>query len=81
MAKKFILPVIAIFLLGLLACKDESELIRDCPDEKIINKMPLIGPDTIPDEYYIYKGKRYEIDAFDREWVKKNCDVEEQVVY
>ena len=34
--------------------------IQDCPEEKIINKMPKVidGNSQTPNEYYIYKGER-----------------------
>lgn len=55
--------------------------IQDCPDEKIINKMPSIG-NSLPNEYLIYKGERKEISEFDEEWLKKNCpNIKVQEVY
>lgn len=59
-------------------------LIKDCPEEKIVNKMPTISDNPIEiktNEYYIYKGKRKEISDFDNEWVKKNCDVKTTEVH
>lgn len=57
----------------------KKELIRDCPDGKIINAMPTfnVGDSTggIPSVYYIYKGVRKELYEFDEEWVNKNCKV------
>ncbi len=50
-------------------------LIKDCPSEKIVNKMPTVGKDETPKEYYIYKGQRKEISDFDKEWIKKYCKV------
>ena len=67
----------------LFSCKKDKalcNLIQDCPDEKIINKMPPVDLAN-PNEYYIYKGVRKEIEEFDNEWVKKNCVVKESVVY
>lgn len=56
--------------------------IQDCPDEKIINKMPQVGGQGLPSEYYIYKGERKEITDFDQEWLKKNCpSIKVQEVY
>ncbi|WP_277111154.1 hypothetical protein [Chryseobacterium taklimakanense] len=56
--------------------------IQDCPDEKIINKMPQVGGQGLPSEYYIYKGERKEITDFDQEWLKKNCpSIRVQEVY
>lgn len=54
--------------------------IQDCPDEKIINRMP--GPGSTVNEYYIYKGKRYELTDFDQEWLTTNCPyIKVQEVY
>ena len=67
--------------------KKESTLIQDCPDMKIINRMPQIIDENNPDngqpprEYYIYKGERKEIAEFDAVWVEENCDVPEETVY
>ena len=59
--------------------------IKACPDEKIINKMPMPCDgdcDNRPaNEYYIYKGERREISHFDASWVARNCSVPEQTVY
>jgi hypothetical protein len=59
-----------------------AELIKDCPEEKIVNRMP--GPPAKGDKdksYYIYKGKRKKISDFDANWIEKNCEVKETVVY
>ncbi len=56
-------------------------LIRDCPDEKIINAMPSFGEGGPPKVYYIYKGARKELYEFDEEWVGKNCKVKTSTVY
>jgi ecotin len=56
-------------------------LIRDCPDEKIINAMPSVGEGGPPKVYYIYKGVRKELYEFDEEWVSKNCKVKTSTVY
>jgi len=52
-----------------------------CPDEWIIDRMPTVGDDNTPNEYFIYQGRRYETFDFDREWVKANCGLEPQYVY
>ena len=56
-----------------------KELIRDCPDEKIINAMPTVsdgdGEGGLPRVYYIYKGVRKELYEFDEDWVSKNCKI------
>ncbi|MFN3272125.1 MAG: hypothetical protein ACK40Y_06175 [Cloacibacterium caeni] len=59
--------------------------IQDCPEEKIINRMPTIidgNAPKIPNEYYIYKGERREIKEFDAAWIEKNCpNIKVQEVY
>ena len=58
--------------------------IQDCPEEKIINKMPKVidGKSQTPNEYYIYKGQRREIKEFDATWIEKNCpNIKVQEVY
>ncbi|WP_437919579.1 hypothetical protein [Sphingobacterium sp. LRF_L2] len=80
-----------IFLSVLLAAatscaskKAQDSLIRDCPDEKIINKMPTVqqpGVDKQSNSYFIYKGERRELSEFDINWLEKNCKVKESIVY
>ncbi|WP_036603430.1 hypothetical protein [Olivibacter sitiensis] len=81
---------VAIVLVVLLAaCKtkqrqQEEALIRDCPEEKIVNKMPMVrekDSDTEPSSYFIYKGQRRELAEFDLKWVEQNCQVKETVVH
>lgn len=56
--------------------------IQDCPDELIINAMPTMDRKTrVPNQYYIYKGLRKEINDFDSTWVKKYCKVKVTTVY
>ena len=57
-------------------------LIRDCPEELIQNRMPMMdkGSSSQARDYYIYKGKRHEIAEFDQAWVKANCQVKVTVV-
>lgn len=71
------------------------DLLKVCPDEWIVNKMPRIVPDhveiqTYPTraievapmrEYVILDGKRQELHRFDLDWVKENCDIEIQEVF
>lgn len=76
--------IFALFTATLLSCnctKTTTALIKDCPDEKIVNKMPTVGENNTPQEYYIYKGERKEIKDFDANWVAKNCTVKESSVY
>lgn len=61
--------------------KTTTALIKDCPDEKIINRMPTVGDNKTSNEYYIYKGERKEIKDFDANWVTKNCNVKVSTVY
>lgn len=65
------LKVFAFFLLA--SCTAQNSKIQDCPEEKIMNKMPTIGENSTPKEYYIYKGERKEISDFDKVWLDKNC--------
>ena len=78
---KILFVIIAAFTLSSCAVAK----IQDCPEEKIINKMPTIidgnAPKT-PNEYYIYKGERREIKEFDAAWIEKNCpNIKVQEVY
>lgn len=75
--KTLLLSASAVFLTSCATVK-----IQDCPDEKIINRMPQVGGQGSPSEYYIYKGERKEITDFDQEWLKKNCpSIRVQEVY
>ena len=58
-----------------------TSLIRDCPEERIIDKMPTTGTQTAPRSYFVYKGQRAEIAAFDTAWLRINCAVKETEVY
>jgi len=56
--------------------------IRECPDSWIENRMP--GVSDKPDEkrqYFIVDGERKEIEEYDLEWIKQNCDIKPQIVY
>ncbi|WP_343566790.1 hypothetical protein [Sphingobacterium sp.] len=75
-----------IFVIAFTSCKTrqvkEQPLIQDCPEEKIVNKIP--GPPVKGESekvYYIYQGKRISPKQFDQEWLEKNCDIKETVVY
>ncbi len=84
-------PIFVILAGGLLAgsCTvaprklgiPQSHLIRDCPEEKITDKMPTTGKQTAARSYFIYKGQRAEIAAFDTAWLQANCVIKETVVY
>ncbi|WP_270090419.1 hypothetical protein [Sphingobacterium sp. SYP-B4668] len=83
--KSLFLAFLAFFILSscsTLHSTSNSTLIRDCPEEKIVNRMP--GPPAKGDKdksYYIYKGKRKNLSEFDSKWIDENCDVKETVVY
>jgi len=85
--KKFFIILLVIILLLVMAFfagdwrdRDSSiGKIRECPDEKIINRMP--GPDSTGSEYYVVKGERKEVADYDAMWVAQNCQVAEQTVY
>lgn len=68
--------------------------IRKCPDEWIVNRMPMIANgmlDTVRmkiekfmnphlGQYFIVGGQRAEIKDYDFPWVEKNCPVKSVVV-
>ena len=60
-----------------------ASLLRVCPEKWYDNRMPstTVGPDDIPNEYFIYKGVRRELSEFDGNWVKSNCSVRPFSVY
>ncbi|MDO8482710.1 MAG: hypothetical protein Q7S86_02740 [bacterium] len=59
-----------------------TDLLKVCPSEKIVNKMPTTMPNSNPPStYFILNGERRELSEFDLSWVAGNCSVEEQVVY
>jgi hypothetical protein len=59
-----------------------NDLIKDCPEELIMNVMPSIGKPNSnkKNQYYVYKGLRKEIIEFDSVWISKNCKVKTTVV-
>ncbi len=60
-----------------------ESLLRVCPEQWIVNRMPItvvkwnVGLNGTPKarEYFIYKGVRRELSEFDINWVKANCSV------
>src|SRR3989344_6189853 len=58
-----------------------KELLKECPDEMIINKMPSTGYSKVPPSYYIKDGIRKEISEYDIDWVGSNWTVPVQEVY
>ena len=59
----------------------EPKLLKECPDEMILNKMPSTGYSKIPRSYYIKDGIRKEIQEYDSEWFRDNCTIPVQEVY
>lgn len=54
---------------------------QNCPDRWVINKMPTVGRNNIPRQYYIYNnGQSQEVNPINAAWVKINCHVSQQVV-
>lgn len=87
---KFLLFILAIIVIAILALVSGDRNpafptqtqggLKDCPDEKIINRMP--GPvSSETKEYYIKGGERKEISEYDNVWVTANCTVPTQEVY
>ena len=58
----------------------QSEKIKKCPDEWVINKMPTTGPKK-DEQYLIVDGKRQEIENFDIDWIESNCKIEKEEVF
>ncbi|MDP3962845.1 MAG: hypothetical protein Q8Q03_03195 [bacterium] len=86
---KFLLFVLAIIVIAILAIVSgdrnpafptQTQGLRDCPNEKIINRMPGPGS-TGASEYYVKDGTRREISEYDNNWVMANCNVPVQEVY
>lgn len=55
---------------------NSSSLIRICPDQWIVDAMPGVVGDNIPNEYFIINGQRAEIYNYDVTWIEQNCSVE-----
>ncbi|MCS4224330.1 hypothetical protein [Sphingobacterium sp. BIGb0165] len=75
-----------LILVAFTSCKTrqntQQALIQACPEEKIVNKIP--GPPVKGESekiYYIYQGKKVSPKQFDQEWLEKNCEIKETVVY
>ncbi len=80
------LTYLLILTATFVSCKarqnSQQALIQDCPEEKIVNKIP--GPPVKGESertYYIYQGKKLSPKQFDQEWLNKNCEIKETVVY
>lgn len=51
-------------------------LIRDCPEEMIINNFPMAGAKpNHENRYFIYKGEARQLNEFDTAWVRSHCNV------
>ncbi len=76
--------VIMVLITACAVTKNKAALIQDCPEEKIVDKMPgIIDKDNPapPNAYYLYKGQRREISEFDQQWLEKKCQIKESVVH
>lgn len=65
----------------------DEENLRLCPDEWINNQMPCgcnggdcSGCNDASRQYFIVKGERRELSAFDVDWIKENCNIEPIIV-
>ncbi len=76
-----ILGILAIIFIPKLINKYNVQLIRECPDEMIVNRMPSVGELNNNNSYYIKDGIRREISEYDEVWVNMNCKLKVQEVY
>ncbi len=76
-----ILGILAIIFIPKLINKYNVQLLQECPDEMIINRMPSIDDSDTNNSYYIKDGKRHEISEYDAVWVNMNCKLKVQEVY
>lgn len=76
-----ILGILAIIFVPKLINKYNVQLLRECPDEMIINKMPSTDDSDTDYSYYIKDSKRHEISEYDAVWVNMNCKLKVQEVY
>jgi hypothetical protein len=76
-----ILTIIILIIAGFYFYKSNfanlTSKIAECPDEKIINRMPGSGESS----YYIKDSARKEISDYDSQWVETNCNIPTQTVY
>ena len=61
--------------------KPPVSLLKACPEQWYVDRMPSVGSSDVSKEYFIYKGSRRELIEFDVEWVKSNCSVKPSYVY
>lgn len=75
--------IFSITLNNACICKRKSKLIKQCPEEWIINKMPTVNSkNNLPNEYFIIDGERKEIENYDLKWIRNNCKtLEPTIVY
>ncbi len=76
-----ILGILAIIFIPKLVNKYNVQLLRECPNEMIINRMPTVGESDKNNSYYIKDGMRREISEYDEVWVNMNCKLKVQEVY
>ncbi|MBT4209397.1 MAG: hypothetical protein HOE19_00530 [Candidatus Komeilibacteria bacterium] len=57
----------------------QNNKLQVCPDRWTDNQeLPIVpGKET---QYFIIDGARRELDEFDLDWVKENCDIEPIIV-
>ncbi|HEX8974201.1 MAG TPA: hypothetical protein VF817_01790 [Patescibacteria group bacterium] len=56
--------------------------LQQCPSEWVNNAMPGIDDKSVePKEYFILNGQRRELDEFDLDWVRKNCNLQKHTVF
>lgn len=85
MLKALVSLLISVLALGCSTSQQASgpKLLRECPDEWIVNQQPKLvqpGQEGKADEYYMLRGRRYELKQFDAAWVAKNCRLEPKFV-
>lgn len=62
----------------------KQEPLRVCPQEWIVNRMPMVLPEgkAAPRrEYFILNGQRRELREFDLRWLRANCLLRPQTVW
>lgn len=85
--------LLCIFLIVFSACCAKKEQdkqhssgqkghkLQKCPDEWIENRMPSTDTSRV-NQYFIVDGQRRELEEFDLEWIRNNCDIKApQIVY
>lgn len=67
-----------------IAAPFKAKPLRVCPQEWIVNRMPVVLPEgkAAPRrEYFILNGQRRELREFDLRWVRANCRLRPQTVW